>query len=344
MTDPRVETIERFWRALNEGDDAALAGQMAPEIILDWSRSRAPYAGVIHGHAGALGFLPTLLDPFGETRHAHSKPELLPGDQALVEARLQATGRGSGVAIEARGAFLIDFSGTLISRMAVFQSVAEAWGHVRRERLASARLYFVCEGRPGSGDPEPLLEAALDGGVDVIQLREKAPRCAEEMIALAEPFRKAASAHGALFFVNDDPELVGQCDADGVHLGQDDAPVSAARGVCGPGGLIGLSTHTTAQFDAAIAAEGPARPDQVSVGPVWATPTKPGRPAAGLEVIAHASAHGGDIPWFAIGGIDTDNIGEVAAAGAARAVVVRAIRDAADPRAAAQAILEALDG
>jgi len=212
----------------------------------------------------------------------------------------------------------------------------------RLERLQRARLYLVCEGRPRDGDPAPLLDAALRGGVDMIQLREKAPRCAEEIVALAEPFRRAANAHGALFFLNDHPELVEACGADGVHVGQDDAPVAEARAEAGAGALVGLSTHTPEQFDAALAANGPARPDQISVGPVWETPTKQGRPAAGLELIEHAAGAGGDAPWFAIGGIDAETVGRVVAAGARRAVVVRAIRDAADPEAAARTLRTAL--
>lgn len=215
-----------------------------------------------------------------------------------------------------------------------------AW---RRQFLAAARLYFVCEGRPGDGDPAPLLDAALAGGVDVIQLREKAPRCAEEMVALAEPFRRAAASHGALFFVNDDPALVEPCGADGVHLGQDDMEVGEARRVSGSAALIGLSTHSRPQFDAAVGASGDSRPDQISVGPVWQTPTKPGRPAAGLELIEHAAANGASAAWFAIGGIDANSIGEVTAAGARRAVVVRAIRDAADPEATARELRAALE-
>ena len=205
-----------------------------------------------------------------------------------------------------------------------------------RELLARARLYFVCDGRPNDGDPEPLLDAALRGGADLIQLREKSPRCAEELVALAEPFRRAAARHGALFFLNDHPELVEACGADGVHVGQSDTPVAEARALAGPGALVGLSTHSPEQFDAALAASGDARPDQVSAGPVWETPTKAGRPAAGLELIRHAARAGGDVPWFAIGGIDSSTVSEVVTAGATRIVVVRAIRDAADPEAAAR--------
>ncbi len=224
--------------------------------------------------------------------------------------------------------------------MAPVESTREA----RLERLARSRLYFVCEGRPGGGDPAPLLDAALRGGVDMIQLRETAPRCAEELIALAEPYRRAADEHGALFILNDHPELVEACRADGVHVGQDDAPVTEARAQAGADAVVGLSTHSAPQFDAALAAAGDDRPDQVSVGPVWETPTKQGRPATGLELIEHAAAAGGDAAWFAIGGIDVGNVAEVAAAGARRAVIVRAIRDAADPAAAARALREALDG
>jgi thiamine-phosphate pyrophosphorylase len=215
----------------------------------------------------------------------------------------------------------------------------------RRQRLSRARLYFVCEGRPAGGDPEPLLDAALRGGVDMIQLREKAPRCAEEIIALAEPFRRAADRHDALFFLNDAPELVEACGADGVHVGQDDPPVAEARSEAGAAALVGLSTHSVEEFDAAVEADDGSRPDQISVGPVWETPTKEGRPATGLALIEHAAAAGGEtLPWFAIGGIDPRTIGRVVAAGARRAVVVRAIRDAPDPEAAARELREALDG
>ena len=178
----------------------------------------------------------------------------------------------------------------------------------------------------------------------MIQLREKAPRCAEEIVALAEPFRRAADKHDALFFLNDHPELVEACGADGVHVGQDDLPVAEARAQAGAGALVGLSTHSPAQLDAALAAMGDARPDQISAGPVWETPTKEGRPAAGLELIRHARAVAGDAPWFAIGGIDGSNVADVLDAGAKRIVVVRAIRDAADPEAAARELRARLDG
>lgn len=211
----------------------------------------------------------------------------------------------------------------------------------RLVRLQAARLYFVCEGLPGGRPPGALLGAALRGGADIVQLREKSPRCAEEVVSLAEPFRRAAAQHGALFILNDFPDLVRECGADGVHVGQDDVPVAKARALAGPDSLVGLSTHTAEQVDAACAADGGARPDQISVGPVWETPTKEGRAATGLELIRHAAARA-TLPWFAIGGIDPDNVGEVVAAGAQRVVVVRAIRDADDPERAASRLLRVL--
>jgi thiamine-phosphate pyrophosphorylase len=211
----------------------------------------------------------------------------------------------------------------------------------RLRRLRDARLYFVCEGLPDGRDPTPLLEAALRGGADVIQLREKAPRCAEELVSLSDPFRRTAAEHGALFVLNDRPDLVAACGADGVHVGQGDAPVAEARAAAGPDSIVGLSTHSEEQLLAALGADGPARPDQVSVGPVWATPTKEGRPPTGLGLVEFA-AREATLPWFAIGGIDPRNVSEVAAAGAQRVVVVRAIRDADDPEAAARALRAAL--
>lgn len=211
----------------------------------------------------------------------------------------------------------------------------------RLERLGAARLYFVCEARPRGVDPRPLLDAALRGGAEMIQLREKVLD-GEELVEAARPFRAAADARGALFILNDRPDLVAATAADGVHVGQDDMPVAEARRIAGPDALVGLSTHSEEQVRAACAAEGGERPDQISVGPVWETPTKEGRPAAGLEPIRFAGREA-TLPWFAIGGIDESNVAEVVAAGAKRAVILRAIRDAADPEAAARALRAALD-
>jgi len=207
-------------------------------------------------------------------------------------------------------------------------SLPEGDGPLRRERLRTARLYFVCEARPPA-DLEALLRAALTGGADIVQLREKELGRAEIERA-AETFRRVADTFSALFILNDDPELARICDADGVHVGQDDVGAEQARELLGPDAIIGLSTHSEEQ----IAASAGRPVDYTSVGPIWETPTKEGRPGVGLELIVHAADHAPH-PFFAIGGIDTGNAGQVVAAGAERLCAVRAIRDAADPEAAA---------
>jgi thiamine-phosphate pyrophosphorylase len=210
-----------------------------------------------------------------------------------------------------------------------------AW---RRQRLRRARLYFVCQARPGGRPPGPLLHAALEGGVDMVQLRDK-EASDDELLGAAEEFRSACERHEALFWVNDRPDLALAACADGVHVGQEDISVDEARERAGPELLVGLSTHSPGQFDAALRSGA----DELSVGPVYETPTKEGRPAAGLDYVRYAASHGGGVPWFAIGGIDLGTVREVVAAGATRIVVVRAIRDAPHPRAAAAALRAALD-
>jgi thiamine-phosphate pyrophosphorylase len=212
----------------------------------------------------------------------------------------------------------------------------EAAGPLRRERLRTARLYFVCDAQPRGGELEPLLRAALGGGVDIVQLREKdLPRREIELAALT--FRRLCDTYSALFIVNDDPELARACDADGVHVGQDDTPVMGAREILGPDAIVGLSTHSEEQ----VAASAEAPVDYISVGPVWETPTKEGRPGVGLELVSHA-AQAAPHPFFAIGGIDAANAGQVVEAGARRLGVVRAIRDADAPSDAAESLRAAL--
>ncbi|MEA2403597.1 MAG: thiamine-phosphate pyrophosphorylase [Thermoleophilaceae bacterium] len=206
-------------------------------------------------------------------------------------------------------------------------------GDERRERLAAARLYLVIEAEPGVA----LIERALAGGVDVVQLRDKhAPD--EAIVRAGEAMREVCARHGALLIVNDHPDLAVAAGADGVHVGQEDAPLADVRELVGPDLLVGISTHTPAQVDGA--ARSPA--DYLGVGPVYPTATKPGVEPVGLELVRHAAAAARK-PWFAIGGIDAERAAEAAAAGARRIAVVRAIRDAADPEAAARALTQALD-
>lgn len=203
-----------------------------------------------------------------------------------------------------------------------------------RQLLAQARLYLCVDSRSRTGDLAEFLDVVLANGVDVVQLREKGLEARQEM-RLLETFAASAERHSALWAVNDRADLARAVGAPILHLGQDDLPVASAREIVGPETLIGRSTHSPEQVDAARAETGVA---YYCCGPTWATPTKPGRPAAGLELIRHATARQHARPWFAIGGIETlDRLDQVIAAGARRAVVVRAITQAEDPGAAAAA-------
>jgi thiamine-phosphate pyrophosphorylase len=214
---------------------------------------------------------------------------------------------------------------------------SEGIGPLRHQRLEWARLYFVCDARPLGEHPEPLLRAALNGGVGMVELRDReSPRSAVERSG--QTFRRLADTYGALFIVNDDPHLAAELLADGVHLGQDDISPAEARQILGPEAIIGLSTHSREQIEAA----GEQPVDYISVGPIWETPTKEGRPATGLELVGEA-ARVATVRWFAIGGIDTENVTEVVEAGARRICVVRAIKEAAEPAAATRALVDVLE-
>jgi thiamine-phosphate pyrophosphorylase len=184
-------------------------------------------------------------------------------------------------------------------------------------------------------DLPAFLDAMLGAGVDVVQLREKDAE-AGDLVRWSEAFRDAADRHGALFVVNDRPDVALEAGADGVHLGQNDLPVSTARRVLGPDAIVGLSCHRAEDYERA-----PDDADYLTAGPVYATPTKPGRPGVGLELVRHAAGRV-DRPWFAIGGIDETNVADVVAAGARRIAVVRAVTESPDPAAAVRALLRAL--
>jgi thiamine-phosphate pyrophosphorylase len=208
-------------------------------------------------------------------------------------------------------------------------------------QFAEARLYLCVDSRARQGDLEQFLDAVLANGVDIVQLREKGLEAREE-IRLLETVAAAAERHGALWAVNDRADVARAVGAPVLHLGQDDLPTPIARDIVGPDVLIGRSTHSPDQADAARTEPGVA---YYCCGPTWTTPTKPGRPAAGLELIEHAVAQEDDRPWFAIGGIESlDRLDEVITRGARRAVVVRAITEAEDPGAAARAFAVRLRG
>jgi thiamine-phosphate pyrophosphorylase len=214
---------------------------------------------------------------------------------------------------------------------------------VRRDRLADARLYLCTDARERQGDLAEFLDAVLPAGVDVVQLRQKGLEARPE-IAAAEIFAAAARRHGRLVSVNDRADVALAVRPDVLHLGQDDLPVPVARAILGTDVLIGRSTHAAAEVAAAAVEP---EVDYYCVGPCWPTPTKPGRPAPGLDLLAHAAVVSpplmpGARPWFAIGGIDLGNLDQVLAAGARRVVVVRAITEADDPAAATRAFSAAL--
>lgn len=201
----------------------------------------------------------------------------------------------------------------------------------RTERLARARLYLCTDARSGRDDLAEFVRKAVSGGVDIVQLRDKSLEARQELDAL-RVVAEACHRHGALFAVNDRADVALAAGADVLHLGQDDLPVSWARRIVGEEMLIGRSTHDPDQAAAAAVESGV---DYFCVGPCWATPTKPGRPAAGLDLVREVAGREQTRPWFAIGGIDEQRLPDVLAAGARRVVVVRAITDAPDPAAAA---------
>jgi thiamine-phosphate pyrophosphorylase len=205
--------------------------------------------------------------------------------------------------------------------------------------VADARLYLCTDSRSRTGDLEQFLDAVLAAGVDIVQLREKGLEARAE-IGLLELFAAAAQRHGKLFAVNDRADVARAVGAPILHLGQDDLPVAFAREIVGPEVVIGRSTHSRGQADAARVEDGVG---YYCAGPVWTTPTKPGRPAAGLELVEHVAANEDARPWFAIGGVESlERLDEVIARGARRVVVVRAITEADEPGAAARAFADRL--
>jgi thiamine-phosphate pyrophosphorylase len=210
-------------------------------------------------------------------------------------------------------------------------SVSEL-GARRAARLDDARLYVVTDARRERGDLEEFLRAVAGASADLLQLRDKTADD-DQILSAAEVFRRVGDDTGALFVLNDRPDLAVEVGADGIHVGQDDQHPDAVRATVGPDLLVGRSTHSPGQLDASAEED----VDYVAVGPVHATPTKEGRPAVGLAPIRHAAEHAVH-PWFAIGGIDRDTIGDVLEAGARRVVVVRAVTEATDPAEAAWAL------
>jgi thiamine-phosphate pyrophosphorylase len=204
--------------------------------------------------------------------------------------------------------------------------------------LAATRLYLVAGEHLHAGTLADLVPELVDAGVDLIQLREKEME-AGDLLRAGEPIAGACADAGVPFIVNDRPDVALALGAPGVHLGANDLPTDIARRILGPGTIVGRSTHSPEDITEAL---GNQDPDYIAVGPVFPTPTKPGRPGVGAGLLTHAAGRV-EIPWFAIGGIDMSTIDKVLEAGARRVVVVRVITEAEDPIAAAARLRGALD-
>jgi len=206
-----------------------------------------------------------------------------------------------------------------------------------RDRVARVRIYLITDAAPQIRPIERFLRDAVAGGVGMVQLREKNLSDAA-LLDVSARCAVACRSLGVPFIVNDRVDIALASGADGVHLGQDDLPVTAARRLGGDGLIIGLSTHSQAQIDAAAREDA----DYIGVGPIWATPTKEGRPPVGVALVRFAAEHAAQ-PFFAIGGLDPNNVAEVVAAGGERVSVLRWITRAADPKHAARDLSEQLE-
>lgn len=222
--------------------------------------------------------------------------------------------------------------------MSQTSAIAATAATISTPTLQSAQLYLCTDARSKQGDFADFLRSAYAGGVDIIQLRDKSIEAAQELELLAV-LKSVAQEFGKLWAVNDRADLASLSGAPVFHIGQKDLPLPAARSLVGPSVSMGLSSHDLSQVSAAAADP---NADYFCVGPLWATPTKPGRAAVGLSLLEHAASLGTTKPWFAIGGVDLSNVDQVVAAGASRIVVVRAITEAQDPARAAQELLSRL--
>lgn len=268
------------------------------------------------------------------TELSHPKEEERSSIQQLLQANLCRVEEALRV-LEEYGKLFNPEMGIAFKQMRyrVYTLESNLLAYRRHQLLERSHLYLV------TSTSEQLLatvEAALQGGVMLVQYREKTADDLERFFH-AQKLCQICHRYGALFIVNDRVDLALAVDADGVHLGQQDLPIALARQLLGPHRLIGRSTTNPEEMQRAIA-EGA---DYIGVGPVYETPTKEGKPAAGLDYVQYATKHA-TVPWFAIGGIDPSNINEVLAAGAQRVAIVRAIMQAEQPTLVTQYLLSQL--
>lgn len=268
------------------------------------------------------------------TSLTHPQEEQRSSIQQLLQANFGRVEEAMRVVEEYGKLYNPDMGGVFKQmRYKVYTLESNLLAYRRHQLLARSRLYLVTS---PSDNLFSTVEASLQGGLTLLQYRDKT---ADDSIRLshAQKLRQMCHHYGALFIMNDRVDLALAVDADGVHLGQQDIPIALARQLLGPQRIIGRSTTNPDEMQRAIQ-EGA---DYIGVGPVFETPTKPGKPAAGFDYVRHASENS-PIPWFAIGGIDMNNLNEVLAVGAERVAVVRAIAAAEQPTLVTQYLLSQL--
>ncbi|MFO7628017.1 MAG: thiamine phosphate synthase [Prochlorococcaceae cyanobacterium] len=348
---PSTDAARAIDRLIDANLDRAREGL---RVLEDWCRfalERADLVARLKDMRQRLGALHA--ERYKRARHAATDPAAGMGHPAQAERRLpQQVVAANAARVQEALRVLEEFgrdgnpplaAAAASLRYALYDLELEllqagAGGADRRRRLSCCHLYLVCSPQPGLEDT---VAAALGAGLRLLQYRAKetGDGCTDsQRLAEALVLRQLCSRHGALFIVNDRIDLALAVAADGVHLGQEDLPPSVARRLLGPELLIGRSTHGLEQLRQAVA-DGC---DYVGVGPVHATPTKPGREPVGLAAVRQAATES-PIPFFAIGGLEAANLAAVRAAGATRVAVVRAISAAADPAAATTALLAALE-
>lgn len=309
-----LRVIEEWCRfALNHADYTEQLKQMR-QTVAQW---HTPEIRSARDTPGDLG-----------TALSHPQEEHRQDPQAVLQANLCRVQEALRV-LEEYGKLYSSEMGTTFKQMRyqVYTLESRLLGQARHQQLLRSQTYLVTA---ASDRLMAIVEAALQGGVEIVQYREKtADDCVR--IAMAQQLRDLCHRYNALFLVNDRVDLALAVDADGVHLGQTDLPIAIARQLLGCDRIIGRSTTNPDEMSRALA-EGA---DYIGVGPVYATPTKPGKAAAGLDYVRYAATHA-TIPWFAIGGIDLKTLQEVTQAGASRTAIVRAIMTAEHPTQAAQ--------
>jgi thiamine-phosphate pyrophosphorylase len=269
------------------------------------------------------------------TELSHPREEQRTGIEQLLQANLCRVQEALRVLEEYGKLYSYQISsGSKQMRYRVYTLESKLLAYHRRQILVNARLYLVTAPAP---DVLARVEAALKGGLTLVQYRDKQNNDADRL-AIAQQMCQLCHSYGALFILNDRVDLALAVDADGVHLGQQDVSIALARQILGSQRIVGRSTTNPAEMERALK-EGA---DYIGVGPVYETPTKAGKAAAGLEYIQHA-AKNATVPWFAIGGIDSSNIDRVIQAGAPAVAIVRAIMNADNPTHAVQFFLSILN-